>query len=325
MKPIFPTLLKLIKSNPLLFFLSLGFPITFILFFKSTTKPQTSTATSFFKSTPLGLFELEKQTQLYSSKIKAYKQAKEKKDKQLHTPEPYYVDFPSSLKEQPNNLIQNTSPEPLSLLKPVSISLQKETSKKKMLPTKNKSKEPLTKKEAYKKEKQKKRKELEAFMRLSLDKPTSKDILVAEINHNQIISNGKEIRFHLLEDLLLEGITIAAYTPFYGKASFNTHRIEVSFSSIIYQNNLLPFNYVLYDFDGFKGIAIDSKEELLDKEQRIKKEALDLEENLDSLQAGKYIAKGVHSLKRVFGKKVKKPTVHLISGHRILLKKLKTT
>lgn len=316
MKSLFSSLLKFSKKNTFFVFLLLSFPISFILLFRNTKKSKNDLPTSYAGSSHLTLPELKEHTKLYNSKIEAYRKSKRKKDLEEKLSKPH-LEFPSSFEEpikEPTERFAVSLPTyPSEPFKETQKPLEKKTAKiKKKLP----SKEDLARQT-----KLKKRKELEEQMKKQTYTTYEKDILLAEINHNQIITNGKEIRFHLLEDTILEGVTIPAYTPFYGKASFNTHRIEVVFSSIVYQNRLFPFKRILYDFDGFIGIAIDAKEELQERDQHVQDEAMDLDQNLEAIKGGKYIAQGVHTLKKVFTKKEKNTTVELISGHRILLKK----
>lgn len=325
-----PSILKLLQNNISLVFIIVVSIVIVSWFLFKKSNPKNPSELSHFSSTHENLPELKNQVSLYQSKIQAYKEAKKRKAKknQKDPLELFEDSFPI---EPPLDPLQKPSRE---LPQQIPAKSQKQINPQPTSIAKTKKKSPSTfqkpftlepEKKDKSLEKEKRRKAIENFHLQQKNKSSQKEVILAQIKQTQRISHGEEIGFQLLEDLVVDQFSIPAYNTIYGKAVFSSHRILVEFNSIVYQNQIIPFTRTLFDFDGFKGIAIDSNQEIQIKTEGLQQEILNIEDPLPSMkEKDNYISKGLHSMKKIFTPKQRKIKVELLAGHRVLLKKEKT-
>lgn len=67
---------------------------------------------------------------------------------------------------------------------------------------------------------------------------------------------GSMIKLRLLDNIKIGDIQIPRNTFIYGRLSFGNGRAQIEIDNINYENEIIPFNGVIYDQDGFKGIYI---------------------------------------------------------------------
>ncbi len=67
---------------------------------------------------------------------------------------------------------------------------------------------------------------------------------------------GSIIKLRLLENLVVDGVTVPRNTFVYGKLSFGNGRGTIKIQNINYRNKILQFKGTVYDSDGFEGIYV---------------------------------------------------------------------
>lgn len=70
------------------------------------------------------------------------------------------------------------------------------------------------------------------------------------------ITTASQVRIRLLDNVVVNGLTIPKNTMVYAKASFSSNRIHLNIESITYNNNVYPFDAMIYDLDGFEGLYV---------------------------------------------------------------------
>ena len=108
----------------------------------------------------------------------------------------------------------------------------------------------------------------------------------------------------------------------FGKCNISEGRANVSIHDITYNNGVFPVELTVYDqTDGMEGINIqgDLTEEVSKNgmDQLIQQMQLNSVTSSLGVQAA---SSGIQTAKSLIGKKIKKMTVNLKAGHRVLLK-----
>lgn len=70
------------------------------------------------------------------------------------------------------------------------------------------------------------------------------------------IKSGSIVKLRLLEELVLDGVSVPKNTFVYGKLTFGSGRGIIKIQNINYRNKILQFKGTVYDSDGFEGIYV---------------------------------------------------------------------
>lgn len=76
------------------------------------------------------------------------------------------------------------------------------------------------------------------------------------IHANQEIISGGRVQIRTLEPLVIKGFKIPKGTIIYGVANFGTERVNISLSSVFYEDKIFPIDLTAYDMDGMQGIYV---------------------------------------------------------------------
>lgn len=81
-------------------------------------------------------------------------------------------------------------------------------------------------------------------------------VIKAVIHERQKVTSNTNVKFRLMQEIILNGISIPEGTFVFGKADLSNERVLVRFENFSYKGKLLPFKYSVYDNDGWEGIYV---------------------------------------------------------------------
>lgn len=147
----------------------------------------------------------------------------------------------------------------------------------------------------------------------------------AVVHETQTLVNGATVKMRLLEDIMINGLTVPAGSFVFGTCSINGERLLVEIPGIRFGRNLLPVSLRAYDMDAIEGIRIpgaitrDAAKEGADRMlQSVQLMSLDPSIAAQAAGAGVEVAKGL------FGRKAKLVRVTVKAGYPLLLMDQKT-
>ena len=162
-----------------------------------------------------------------------------------------------------------------------------------------------------------------AFYSLDADITTEdkQNVIKAEVQQTQTIVSGSTVKLISATDVYVNGILIPKGTLLYGIASQNGERLNITITSIHYQNNLLPVSLSVYDLDGLEGIYIPGS---LSRDA-VKQSGSEAVNNigitsLDPSLGAQAANAGIAAAKSLMNKKVKQVKLTIKTGYRVLLK-----
>ena len=162
-----------------------------------------------------------------------------------------------------------------------------------------------------------------AFYSLDADITTEdkQNVIKAEVQQTQTIVSGSTVKLISATDVYVNGILIPKGTLLYGIASQNGERLNITITSIHYQNNLLPVSLSVYDLDGLEGIYIPGS---LSRDA-VKQSGSEAVNNigitsLDPSLGAQAANAGIAAAKSLMNKKVKQVKLTIKAGYRVLLK-----
>ncbi len=146
-------------------------------------------------------------------------------------------------------------------------------------------------------------------------------VIIAVVHSQQTLQTGSVVKLRLLQDVFVNGEKIPNGSFVFGHASIEKERLQVSVSSIQFQNRLYPVALTVYDMDGLNGIYIPGS-----GSRDVVKQST--EQGLQSIGGLSFdpslkaqaAATGIHMAKSLFSKQVKQVRVTVKAGYRILLK-----
>lgn len=161
------------------------------------------------------------------------------------------------------------------------------------------------------------------FYSLDTNMPASEESnsIQAVIHETQTLVSGATVKLRLLSDVMVNGILIPKDNFVYGVVSLSDERMNISISTLRYQNNILPVALSVYDEDGLPGLYIPGaesrdvvKESAGDAVQRIGLTSLDPSIGMQAANIG------LQAAKNFLGKKVKIIRVTVKAGYHVLLR-----
>ena len=149
---------------------------------------------------------------------------------------------------------------------------------------------------------------------------TEKNTIEAVIHEAQVLVNGAVVKMRLLDDLYINGMLIPKGNFIFGIAQLNDERLEVSISSIRFNNSLFPVRLDVYDMDGLPGIYIPGAISR-DVAKQSADNSLQLMEltTMDPSLKAQAASGGINAAKSLLSKKVKQVKVLVKAGYKILL------
>lgn len=143
----------------------------------------------------------------------------------------------------------------------------------------------------------------------------------AVIDETQTVVSGSMVKMRLQDDVYIKGILVPKGNALSGIALLNGQRLEVTITSLRYQNYVLPVNLVVYDMDGLPGFnapdAIGRNVSKQSTDQAIQSLSL---ATLDPGLAEQATSAGIEAAKSLLSKKVKLIKVTLTPGLQVLLR-----
>jgi conjugative transposon TraM protein len=143
----------------------------------------------------------------------------------------------------------------------------------------------------------------------------------AVIDETQTLVSGATVKLRLMSEVYINGVLVPKDNFVYGMASLNGERLNISISTIRYQNNILPVALSVYDMDGLSGIYIPgaitrdvAKQSADESLQGIGLTTLDPSLSAQAASAG------IQAAKTLISKKVKLVRVTVKAGYRVLLR-----
>ncbi|MCQ2199154.1 MAG: conjugative transposon protein TraM [Paludibacteraceae bacterium] len=73
--------------------------------------------------------------------------------------------------------------------------------------------------------------------------------------HRNLTTNSK-VKLRLIDPMTIEGVTIPANRFVYATVSFSEGRIQLYVDNVNYNNQVLPFKGIIYDYDGSRGLHV---------------------------------------------------------------------
>jgi conjugative transposon TraM protein len=150
------------------------------------------------------------------------------------------------------------------------------------------------------------------------EKPNAVEAVVQE---TQTLVSGATVKLRLMSEVYINGVLIPKDNFIYGMASLNGERLNISITTIRYQNNILPVALSVYDMDGLSGIYIPgaitrdvAKQSADESLQGIGLTTLDPSLSAQAASAG------IQAAKTLISKKVKLVRVTVKAGYRVLLR-----
>jgi len=166
------------------------------------------------------------------------------------------------------------------------------------------------------------------FINIDDQAPVSmaENTIPAVINQDQVLTAGATVELRLSEEAVIAGVHIPKDNLLYGVASLNGERLNISVTSIRYQQSIYPVSLQVYDLDGLAGIRIPGA-----ITRDVTKESA--EEGVNGLDVGamsptlggQAVNAGVQATKTLLSRKIKLVRVSLKAGYVVLLKNTKNS
>ena len=154
---------------------------------------------------------------------------------------------------------------------------------------------------------------------------TEKNSIRACVYQTVTLSNGKELRLRLLEQMRAGDMLIPANTIMTGSAKISGERLQITITSIQYAENIIPVELTVYDMDGIQGIYVPNSDEV----KAVKEIAANMGTSMGSSititdDAGSQLAadlgrSAIQGTAQYVSAKMREVKVTLKAGYRILL------
>ncbi|WP_018629620.1 conjugative transposon protein TraM [Niabella aurantiaca] len=145
----------------------------------------------------------------------------------------------------------------------------------------------------------------------------------AMIPETQTLVSGATVKMRLLEDVYIAGIKVPKNHFVYGKATLNGERLQVTVSSIGYDNNILPVALEVYDKkDGLAGIGIKGAitRDVAKNSASQSLQGLGTLNTLDPSFGAQMATAGLNMAQNLVGRTAKLVRVTVEAGYPVLLK-----
>ena len=143
----------------------------------------------------------------------------------------------------------------------------------------------------------------------------------AVVQETQTLVSGSTVKLRLLDDVYINGLLVPKDCFVYGTAALNGERLNISISTIRYENNILPVSLSVYDLDGMSGIFIPGAitRDVAKQSANEATQSIGLA-TLDPSIGAQVASAGIQAAKSLIGKKIKLVKVIVKAGYQVLLK-----
>ena len=145
----------------------------------------------------------------------------------------------------------------------------------------------------------------------------------ASIPENQTLVSGATLKLRLMEDIYVAGVRIPKDHFVYGQATLNGERLQISISSIEYQDYVLPVSLTVYDKkDGLPGIHIPGAitRDVAKRSAAQSVQGLGTLNMLDPSIGAQAVSAGLQMAQNLASKSAKMVWVTVEAGYPVLLK-----
>lgn len=161
----------------------------------------------------------------------------------------------------------------------------------------------------------------------SLDESTTEmtahRAIAATIPENQTLVSGATLKLRLMEDIFIAGVQVPKDHFIYGLATLNGERLQVTISSVEYQDYILPVSLTVYDKkDGLPGIDIPGAitRDVAKKSAGQSMQGLSSINSLDPSIGAQALTAGLQAAQNIVSKSAKLVRVTVEVGYPVLLK-----
>jgi len=148
------------------------------------------------------------------------------------------------------------------------------------------------------------------------------NVVEAVIHDTQTLMAGSIVKLRLTNSISINGNDVPANNFIFGVASINGERLDISITSIRYQNLLLPVTLSVFDLDGMNGIFIPGAIER-DAAKQSTSQSIQQMQVMSSMSqsiGAQAAGAGIEAAKGLFSKKIKLVKVTVKAGYQVLLR-----
>jgi len=152
---------------------------------------------------------------------------------------------------------------------------------------------------------------------VSSSQNSSSNLISAVIHNDQVIISGAKVKLRITENIVVNGVTIPQNSFVFGIATFSKPRMNITLSSLIVENNIIPFNKSVYDKDGMEGIYLPENvksEDATEASNDMTNEAL------NTVSSSGIVGAALNAGKSIFRRKTQRQTVTLKANYKLFLK-----
>jgi len=152
---------------------------------------------------------------------------------------------------------------------------------------------------------------------VSSSQNSSSNLISAVIHNDQVIISGAKVKLRITENIVVNGVTIPQNSFVFGIATFSKTRMNITLSSLIVENNIIPFNKSVYDKDGMEGIYLPENvksEDATEASNDMTNEAL------NTVSSSGIVGAALNAGKSIFRRKTQRQTVTLKANYKLFLK-----
>lgn len=157
----------------------------------------------------------------------------------------------------------------------------------------------------------------------SAAQPQAGRAISAVIPETQTLVSGATVKMRLLEDVYIAGVRVPKNHFVYGQTSLNGERLQITVSSIEYDNRILPIALTVYDKkDGLSGINIPGAitRDVAKRSAAQSVQGLGTIGSLDPSFGAQMATAGLNMAQNLVGRSAKLVRVTLAAGYPVLLK-----
>ena len=143
----------------------------------------------------------------------------------------------------------------------------------------------------------------------------------AVISDDQVLVTGAFVKLRLTSDVFINGQLIPKNTFLFGQSGVNGERLNITVTSVRYQNSIFPVRLSVYDIDGLAGLYIPgaiSRDVAKESGDRAV-QALGMS-SLDPSVSAQALSAGIDAAKSLLSKKIKLVKVAVKANYQVFLK-----
>jgi conjugative transposon TraM protein len=144
----------------------------------------------------------------------------------------------------------------------------------------------------------------------------------AVVHETQVVESGSTVTLRLLQDVIIAGNKIPHGSFIYGDCNIGNQRVEISLTTVIWNNQVLPISLKVYDgTDGLAGIRIQGQGSVDVAKNGMTQGMQSIGmTSLDQSVAAQATAASIETAKTLLSRKVKTVKITLKAGHHVLLR-----